>query len=59
MQERIDGLDDGTNIGLGASSPDANPAGFLGELFGEVNGDHEDWDFRKKLGNLPGYVKSI
>ena len=59
MQESIDGLDDGANIGFRASSPDAHPAGLLGQLFGEVNGDHQDRNLGKKLGDLPGYIKAI
>ena len=59
VQERVDGLDDGADIGLRAGSADAHPAGLLGQLFGQMNGDHQDGNFRKKLGNLPGNVKSI
>lgn len=59
MQERIDCLDDGSNIGFRTGSPDAHPAGLLGQLSGQVYGDHEDWDFRKELSDLPGYIKSI
>jgi len=59
VQEGIDGLDDGTDVGFCASSPNADFAGLLGQLPGEMDGDHEDWDFREKLGNLPGYVKSV
>jgi hypothetical protein len=59
MQKRIDCLDDRAHIGFRAGSPDARSAGLLGQLFGQVNGDHEDRDFGKKLCNLPSYVKSI
>jgi len=59
VQESIDGLDDGANIGFGAGSPDTDPAGLLGQLLGQMDGNHQDGDFGEKLGNLPGYIESI
>ncbi len=59
MQQGVDCLDDGTHIGFRASSADPRLAGLLGQLFGQMNGNHQNRNLRKKSGDLPGDVESV
>ena len=59
VKDRIHGLDNGANVGFQADAADADFSSLLGQLFGEMNCDHQDRDFRKELGDLPGNVNPI
>jgi hypothetical protein len=59
VQQRVDGLDNGANVGLGAGSPNSDPPRFFGQLPGEMNRDHQDGNLGKKPINLPRDVETI
>ena len=54
MQQRVHCLDNGANVRFRASSTNPDPAGLLGQLFRQVNGDHQDGNFRKTFRDAPG-----
>jgi hypothetical protein len=59
MQKSVDSLNDGTDVGFGASTADSRPARFLGQLLGQVNRHHQDWDLREQIRDLLGHVEAI
>jgi hypothetical protein len=59
MQQRVHCLDNGANVRFRASSTNPDPAGLLGQLFRQVNGDHKDGNFRKTFRDAPGYIKPV
>ena len=59
MQQCVHCLDYGTNIRFRAGSANPHPAGCLRQLFGQMDGDHQDGDFREKSRDLPGNLESV
>jgi hypothetical protein len=59
VQERIDSLNYRTNVPFRAHPANPGLSGFLGQLFGEMNGDHEDGNFRKQLRYLTGNLNPV
>lgn len=59
MQESVDCLDDRAHIGFRTGSADAHSAGLFGQLFGQVNSDHQDRNLWEKTRYLPGSVEPI
>jgi hypothetical protein len=59
VQERVHGINNGTNIPLRAQTANTILSGLIGELTGEMNGDHQDGNFRMKLRDLPGHFNPV
>jgi hypothetical protein len=59
VKERVYGLDNRADVGFRADATDPDLSGFLSQLVGEMNCDHEDGNFRKELRNLPGNVNPV
>ena len=59
MQQGIHCLNDGPDIRFGTSAAYARPARFLGQLFRQMNRDHEDRNLGKKFRDLTGHVKAV
>lgn len=55
----VHGLNNGTDVRFQADAADAHFSGLLGQLFREMNCDHQDRNFRKELRDLPGNVNPI
>ena len=58
-KDRIHGLNNGADVRFQADAADAHFSGLLGQLFREMNCDHQDRNFRKELRDLPGNVNPI
>jgi len=59
MEKRIYCFDDRTDVCFGTCPADSGPPGLIGQLLGKMNGNHQDGNFRKQRGNLPGDVKAV
>jgi hypothetical protein len=59
VKDGIHSLDNGADVRFQADSADAYFFGLLGQLFGEMNCDHQDRNFRKELRDLPGNVNPV
>jgi hypothetical protein len=59
VKEGVYSLDNGANVGFRADPADPHLSGLLGQLFREMNRDHEDGNLREELRDLPGNVNPV
>ena len=59
IQERIHRLDDGTNVPFRTQPADAGLSGFIRQLSGDMNGDHEDGNLGEKLRDPAGNFNAV
>lgn len=59
MQQCVHCFDDRADIRFGAGSANPHSPGLFGELFGKMNGNHQDGNSRTESRNLPRNVKPV